>query len=288
MPDEKLDPDQNSTQDNPPQSPNPSIDNDSKSSGMEVHKHPHHVTHKKKWNEYVLEFLMLFLAVFLGFLAENFREHQVEKERAKQYLESFYEDLKADTARISIYINFDEEKMQALENLSNCYDSFTKDFRNTDCMLEIIKHSAINRPFIRTDRTLQQLANAGGFRLLKEEDADSISSYDEVYNNFKDFQTTIYQDAQNNVRNTLNSIGNFKANVQMFRPKRGERISVISFKKEDVTEPILFSTDKTELNKYFNGLQLYYRVTYNHIKMMMELKNKQMRLLEYFKSKYEF
>ena len=40
---------------------------------MEVH-HPHHVTHKKKWGEYLLEFLMLFLAVFLGFLAENWRE----------------------------------------------------------------------------------------------------------------------------------------------------------------------------------------------------------------------
>ena len=35
---------------------------------MEVHKHPHHVTHKKKWGEYVLEFLMLFLAVFLALL----------------------------------------------------------------------------------------------------------------------------------------------------------------------------------------------------------------------------
>src|SRR5438876_3979316 len=38
---------------------------------MEIHKHPHHVTQKKKWEEYLLEFLMLFLAVFLGFLAEN-------------------------------------------------------------------------------------------------------------------------------------------------------------------------------------------------------------------------
>src|ERR1043165_8938482 len=57
---------------------------------MEVHKHPHHVTHKKKWGEYFLEFLMLFLAVFLGFLAENFREHRVEKERGKQFIESFY------------------------------------------------------------------------------------------------------------------------------------------------------------------------------------------------------
>ena len=31
---------------------------------MEVHKHPHHATHKKKWTEYLLEFFMLFLAVF--------------------------------------------------------------------------------------------------------------------------------------------------------------------------------------------------------------------------------
>jgi hypothetical protein len=45
---------------------------------MEVH-HPHHPTHKKKWTEYLLEFLMLFLAVFLGFIAENIREHSVEK-----------------------------------------------------------------------------------------------------------------------------------------------------------------------------------------------------------------
>ena len=38
---------------------------------MEVHKPPRHVMHKKKWSEYLLEFLMLFLAVFLGFIAEN-------------------------------------------------------------------------------------------------------------------------------------------------------------------------------------------------------------------------
>ncbi len=48
---------------------------------MEVHKHPHHVTHKKKWTEYLLEFFMLFLAVFLGFLAENIREDNVERRR---------------------------------------------------------------------------------------------------------------------------------------------------------------------------------------------------------------
>src|ERR1700712_992405 len=68
---------------------------------MEVHKHPHHVTHKKKWGEYLLEFFMLFLAVFLGFVAENIRENTVEKEREKQYMKSLLSDLSADTATIN-------------------------------------------------------------------------------------------------------------------------------------------------------------------------------------------
>jgi hypothetical protein len=44
---------------------------------MEVHAHTH--TQRKKWSHYLWEFLMLFLAVFCGFLAENIREHGVEK-----------------------------------------------------------------------------------------------------------------------------------------------------------------------------------------------------------------
>src|SRR4249920_3738307 len=58
---------------------------------MEVHKHPHHVTHKKNFGEYLLEFIMLFLAVFLGFLAENLRERIVEHKIEKEYIQSLIE-----------------------------------------------------------------------------------------------------------------------------------------------------------------------------------------------------
>src|SRR5205807_8613957 len=66
----------------------------SQSKVMEVHKHPHHVTHKKKWLEYILEFLMIFLAVFLGFIAENFREDSIEQKRAGEYAQLLYDELK--------------------------------------------------------------------------------------------------------------------------------------------------------------------------------------------------
>src|SRR5436309_1167001 len=64
----------------------PSTSNIQHNKEMEVHKHPHHVTHKKKWGEYFLEFILLFLAVFLGFVAENIREDAVEKHKEKQYM----------------------------------------------------------------------------------------------------------------------------------------------------------------------------------------------------------
>jgi len=59
---------------------------------MEVH-HPHHVGHKKKWHEYITEFVMLFAAVTLGFFAENVREHRIEKEREVQLMRSMVSDL---------------------------------------------------------------------------------------------------------------------------------------------------------------------------------------------------
>jgi hypothetical protein len=54
---------------------------------MEVHHHGH-VHEKKKWKEYLFQFLMLFLAVFCGFLAEYQLEHVIENNREKQFIRS--------------------------------------------------------------------------------------------------------------------------------------------------------------------------------------------------------
>ena len=66
---------------------------------MEVH-HPHHPSHKKKWSEYIIEFIMLFAAVTLGFFAENIREHQVLVERKNQNVEGIVQDLRKDSIQL--------------------------------------------------------------------------------------------------------------------------------------------------------------------------------------------
>ena len=66
---------------------------------MEVH-HPHHPTHKKKWSEYIIEFIMLFTAVTLGFFAENIREGITEKHKKKELLEIVSQDFKIGRAHV--------------------------------------------------------------------------------------------------------------------------------------------------------------------------------------------
>jgi len=255
---------------------------------METHAQHLHKAPGNGWKHYFFEFFMLFLAVFCGFLAENFREHYVEKEKARQYIESLYDDLKNDTARIAGNAAFDGRKIEVLGMLNDCYDAILKNTRYNDCLLNIIQQTATNRPFIRTDRTLKELANAGGFRLLNQEDADSIISYEDDWNNFEDFQSTVYQNVQNTVRSSINEVYNFKANTQMFKPESGKIINGENLDKTDVTAPLLFSADKNLLNKYFNELQLYFRVTYNHKRMLLDLKDKQARLIGYFRKKYGY
>src|SRR6266481_3397736 len=89
---------------------------------MEVHAHTHTFdpdSHRgrKKWTHYFWEFLMLFLAVFCGFLAENFREHQVEHQREKQYMASLIRDLRADTSALSSGIPLKLRRIGAIDSV---------------------------------------------------------------------------------------------------------------------------------------------------------------------------
>src|ERR1035437_1981901 len=82
----------------------PSTINYQLSTNMEVHKHPHHITHKKKWGEYFLEFLMIFLAVTLGFFAENLREYFKDKTEIKSDMQSMIADLQSDVSMYNFSI----------------------------------------------------------------------------------------------------------------------------------------------------------------------------------------
>ncbi|MCB0472431.1 MAG: hypothetical protein KDC56_05155, partial [Flavobacteriaceae bacterium] len=250
---------------------------------MEVHHHPH--IEKKNFKEYFLEFIMIFLAVTMGFVAENIRESIIEHRVQKEYLLSFYEDLKTDTARITAVINKDEIKLNGLSHIAECYDSVLQNPSSASCMIKLFQHSTTNFPFRITERTLNQLYNSGGFRLLEKEDADSITRYQSEFDKLENFQETAFQGAQDNLRSIYNTLVNFKANAQMLKPQQRQGILFIY---EDVTAPILLSTDKTILNNYFNQLLLYDKVTNGQQVQLKQLLEIQVGLINYFNHKYHF
>ena len=149
---------------------------------MEVH-HPHHVTHKKKWGEYLLEFLMLFLAVFLGFLAENVREHNVERDHEKEYMVTMSQDLRSDTALLNYTIKYWDDINHDIDSVA---DAIQLPLDNTD-FLKMYRHinNALNYvSFSYNQRTIAQLKNAGGFRLVRSKAvANKIIAYDQFNNN---------------------------------------------------------------------------------------------------------
>ncbi len=248
---------------------------------MEVHHHPN--VEKKNFKEYFLEFLMIFLAVTMGFFAESLREKISDNEKRAQYIESLTEDLETDTARINFLLKYDVEKLVALESMYNCYDTVTKNLKATACMGALIKNSKVNKAFQLNDRTITQLTNAGGFRLLTKQDGDSILVYQNLYKQYHDFESTIFQEAQNNVRNTLNELADFKvvSNIQKVTTLSGIDSSSIVLKG-----PLLFSGDRILLNKWFNQLQLYVRVTNAQHNIINQLKDKAIVLISFYKNEH--
>jgi hypothetical protein len=144
---------------------------------MEVHQHTH--TPRKKWTHYFWEFLMLFLAVTLGFLVENMREHYLENQRERQYIKSFYEDLTSDENDFQLNIIFLRDQMQQADTLQKLMLNInTRQPANRIYMyLRGITRSSAGRLY-PNDRTIVQLRNAGGMRLIKNKNvSDSMVGY---------------------------------------------------------------------------------------------------------------
>lgn len=143
---------------------------------MEVH-HPHsHNRHEKKWKEYLLEFLMLFLAVTLGFIAENYREAYVEKEREHELAESLYEEMKSDSIDLENAINFRVKKEYYLNYL---YENYKGDSDN-DSLQKIFQVAQIigltsTSPTIFEPRNaiIHQLESSGMMRYFKDKNIQS-------------------------------------------------------------------------------------------------------------------
>ena len=207
---------------------------------MEVH-HPHHPTHKKKWSEYIIEFVMLFIAVTLGFFAENQREHFVEKHREKQYMESLLLDLEKDKMEVEAARKFTNTQ---IANIDTAIGLLTKGIwskENLKIMYRVSLKTGGNRPISFVESTSTQL-KTGGMRLIEDKNITKlITDYWQLLAQMNQAQT--------------NSFDTWKTSIKNMTYKIFDGTNYIDVKNKIINDnAVLMTYDPIYLKEYNNRL----------------------------------
>ena len=121
---------------------------------------------------------MLFLAVFCGYLAEWQLERTIEHQREKQFIRSLVEDLKRDTTQIRFYMRYHRLMLSYCDSVQSCVRN-ADIFRNSNSFYNYSRELARFTRYYPTDRTMQQLKNAGNMRLIRKWNvSNAITDYD--------------------------------------------------------------------------------------------------------------
>jgi hypothetical protein len=244
---------------------------------MEVHAHTH--TERKKWTHYFWEFLMLFLAVFCGFLAEYQLEHVIENKREVEYIKSFIEDLKLDIEDLNLSVDIRSRRIRSCDSLIMLLKSSERN-QNTN---DIYYHGLIitrNNRLSYNDRTIQQLKNSGGMRLIRIKGAsDSILNYDRGIDHIRNNEEFGIQ-----ILNEYRAIAGSVFDASVFQSMIDER--QISRIKKPQGNPKLLTEDAETINRICTQAHFYRRENYIIITNQLNLINEAIRLMAFLKREY--
>lgn len=258
---------------------------------MEVHHHPE--VGRKTFREYLLEGLMIFIAVTLGFFAEGLRERMRERQLEKEYIASFAEDLRIDTARINVALGSDIGILRHVNDLQQLMLEVPS--AQAD-IVRAYKHAAYTwdqEDVHFSDRTYAQLRNSGDSRLL-----GSIR----VSNAIQDYERGVRECEDQDAYYGSEIVKMQEVGQRIFLPRfrylhypdyfSVTKDTVIFVQKVLIDslvakEPIRFaSTDPMDFTRYGNELGFYQGVLLSYIRMIQRQKKDAVALLDLLQNEY--
>ena len=248
---------------------------------METHAHHlHHAPGKKFWH-YFYEFLMLFLAVFCGFLAENWREHFVEKERVKQYMESCISDLQNDTTNLNAGFPLKEQRLNAIDSVFLYFKANPDTKLIPGFVYRQMRRANWDRHYRRNSTTIDQLKNAGGLRLVRKKNvADSIAALDLQWTRME-----FYREAYITLQNTGMSMNEKIFNANDLLQKYIDNNTGTSMTPE-MTDSLTIRINTQYLSEYLNFLNHQKVTTIQDEQNYKKLEQSTERLISLIKKEY--
>lgn len=251
---------------------------------MEVHHHPH-LSHsdsesnrKKKFKEYLAEFLMIFLAVTLGFFAESIREHFVNKNIEKEYIHSLIEDLKSDLSQFDKTIALNVADLKNIDGSIHLLNAPVI----TDSISRALYYSHRTNPYFGTlhfnMRTITQLKSAGGFRLISNQQvSDSIVKY----NNEIEWLSWLREELLSALKNDRES------GFHIFNDYLMDSYQEDSLQTHSRPQLKLLTADKSILIPYANKLKMRYDWLNSYRANLVTMKRQCNNLIRLIKEKYD-
>ena len=253
---------------------------------MEVHHHPR-IHHKKKWLDYLFEFLMLFLAVSAGFFVENQREHYIEHNRSEQYATFLYSDLITDTINLNERTAFMVAGIKKLDSLMMLLKPSIQNDSTIRRIYDLSAYAYSGVFFSGTTSTIDQLKSSGSLRYFRSNELiRRFSNYD------TDLQRLQAVEERNAYLNeeTRKFLGRFLEVKNISRFEVNTSISSgLTLMHPSITGPLkLHKTDPAQFEEYANLCALKQLDWNIRIGLQTRVLNSATELLKSLKEEYRF
>ena len=226
---------------------------------------------------------MLFLAVTLGFFVENQREHYIEGQRERKYMQNLVHDLARDTFNYNLSINLRLQRERQAHQLITMIYSPDRDKYLADLYYFARQLPRMNTIFYSTDATMNQLKNSGALRLIQKTDiAAGIVAYNAAMEAYAENRQTEIE-TRIAYRNTVGNV--FDARVLL---------SMIDSTGDDTDKTVispaflkpLITKDQQTINQFCTLVQFLYSQSIINRKTLHNHKEQAVRLIELLKKEY--
>ena len=230
-----------------------------------------HFSPKKKWYVYFIDFIMLFVAVTLGFLAENVRDQQTDKNREISYLKNVHEDLLVDINKFELVISSNNLRLLMLDSLHMEINKASPDLPS---LYYYIRNLALRTTFESSHLGLDQIKASGGFRLIQNAKIIAgIQDYERTLNSAMKLEE-VRERSLEQARFKMAVVFDAGTLYQMTKNQniyKGEKFGLTKFNRPAYAAPFVVGDRETfnELINYVNiGLNtnLYLNNRFNELK----------------------
>ena len=231
---------------------------------------------ENKFSRYVIyalgEIVLVVIGILIALSINNWNQKKSERKIEQDYIFSLIEDAKTDLSNFDRSIALNEKRVTTLDSFaSKCYNYNVSDNKDPELMLLYMK-SLLHPDFIsQTDRTLSQLKNSGGMRLIEDKTKiNAIIKYEESFQRLYN-QQNWYEGGLKDLVDAGISVFNYK-----YFPRPNKKFDQETFFKT----ARLLETDKTLIIELGNRADIYNLLTQSYLYFLEEGKQECLKLID--------